>query len=367
MTRVLITGGAGFIGSHVADELLERDYIARVLDVVDPGTAGEAPAYLAPEVEMIVGDITDPVTVRRALEGVDAVVHLAARVGVAQSMRDIEGYIRANDLGTAVLLEELRRHRVARLVVGSTMSVYGEGLYLGQDQRTRNSVRRLRTQMEHRMWDPFDQDGKALAPVLTPEWKQPDPTSLYAVTKYAQERMCLLYGEVYRIPTVALRIFSAYGPRQNLANPYSGVLASFASRLLAGEAPLVYEDGRQKRDFIHVRDVARAIRLALEKPGLGVETANVGSGRGYPVGELARRLADIMGKEIEPQVTGEFRVGDVRHCFADPSHARKLLGFEAEVDLDTGLAEFVTWLEEYGSRELVAHRADARAFGAGRA
>ncbi len=356
MRRVLITGGAGFIGSHLADELIAHGYAVRALDLLHEqihGSGEARPDYLHPEVELVVGDVTNPSTVRRSLDGVDLVVHLAARVGIAQSMPKVASFARVNCLGTAVLLEELRSARVSRLVVASTMSVYGEGLYLGVDQRFRSTVARTPGQLQHRMWEPFDEDGRPLHPVLTPEWKRPDLTSAYAVTKYAQERMCLLAGEASRMPTVALRLFNVYGPRQAPSNPYTGVLTNFASRLLRGEPPLVYEDGRQKRDFIHVRDVARAFKRALEKPGLESETINVGSGRAYPVGDVARRLADVMGLDIEPLVTEEFRTGDVRHCFADPSRAERVLDFEARVDFDDGLAELIAWVEERAPREVV--------------
>ncbi|HET9949313.1 MAG TPA: NAD-dependent epimerase/dehydratase family protein [Longimicrobiales bacterium] len=358
MKRVLITGGAGFIGSHLADELLDRGYAVRVLDVLDEqvhGSTGERPDYLHGDVELVVGDVADPAAVRYCLDDVDAVVHLAARVGVGQSMYEAASYTHVNSLGTAVLLEELRARPVERLVVASSMSVYGEGLYVDADGAFRCDARRTREQLERRAWEPCDTAGRPLTALPTPEWKQPDLSSVYAVTKYDQERLCLLMGEAYGIPIVALRLFNVYGTRQALSNPYTGVLAIFASRLLNERRPLVFEDGSQRRDFVHVRDVARAFRLALEKPDADGQTLNVGSGTSYRVREVGERLAQVMGTEIAPDITGEFRVGDIRHCWADPARARDVLGFEASVDFDEGLAELAAWLEGRSALDRVDH------------
>lgn len=348
MPRVLITGGAGFIGSHLADHLLERGWTVRALDVLDEqvhGPEGVRPDYLDPDVELVVGSVTDPAAVRYSLDAVDAVVHLAARVGVGQSMYEPAAYTDTNTLGTAVLLEELERQPIRRLVVASSMSVYGEGAYRDPDGAMLTGVRRERARLEARQWDPVDAEGSPLTPIPTPESKSPDLSSLYALTKHDQERMCLLFGRAYDVPTVALRLFNVYGTRQALSNPYTGVLAIFASRLLNGRPPLVFEDGRQQRDFVHVHDVARAFRLALEVDGVADEVLNVGGGRAYTIREVARRLARVMGVEIEPRITGEYRTGDVRHCFADPSRARSVLDFEARVDFDEGLARLARWLD----------------------
>ena len=355
MTRVLVTGGAGFIGSHLADHLLEHGYEVRALDVLDEqvhGPSGERPDYLDPRVELVVGDVTDPSAVRYCLEGVQGVVHLAARVGVGQSMYEPFTYSRVNTVGTAVLMEALQDTSVERLVVASSMSVYGEGLYTDAEGRLHSSLRRTRAQLGLRRWEPIDDEGRPLAPVPTPEWKQPDLASVYALTKFDQERMCLLLGEASGIPTVALRLFNVYGPRQALSNPYTGVLAIFASRLLNGRPPLVFEDGLQRRDFVHVLDVARAFRLALEQP-LWSETINIGSGRAFTISEIARRLARVLESEIEPEITGSFRVGDIRHCFADGTRAAQALGFQAEVDFDEGLADLAGWLAGRGAADKV--------------
>jgi dTDP-L-rhamnose 4-epimerase len=346
VATVLITGGAGFIGSHLADELLAHGYAVRVLDDLTPQVHGEGgrPAYLSAEVALHEGDVRNSDAVARALEGVDAVVHLAARVGVGQSMYEIAGYIGVNSLGTAVLLETLLDRRVERLVVASSMSVYGEGLYRRADGSLVPGQERSREQLERGDWELRDADRRPLEPLPTPEDKLPSLSSVYALTKYDQERLCLMFGAAYGVPTTALRFFNTYGPRQALSNPYTGVLAIFAARLLNRKPPLVYEDGHQRRDFVSVSDVARACRLALESDGAAGQAINVGSGRSASVLEVAHRLAGVLGVEIEPELAGKSRAGDIRHCFADVSRARELLGYEPQVTLDAGMAELAEWL-----------------------
>ena len=341
MDRVLITGGAGFIGSHLADELLAAGYSVRALDVlVDQVHEGDRPEYLSPDVELIPGDVRSEDVVRGALESVDAVVHLAARVGVGQSMYEQADYAAANTVGTAVLLDALAERPVRKLIVASSMSVYGEGAY-----EPVPAVERTREQLERREWEPRGAGGEELIPVPTPETKQPALSSVYALTKFDQERLCLLFGSAYSVPAVALRLFNVYGPRQALSNPYTGALAIFASRLLNDNAPVVYEDGAQTRDFVHVSDVARAFRFALERDGADGRVLNAGSGRATSVLEIAHTIAGLLGKEIDPELPGTFRAGDIRHCIADVSLARELLGFEAQVALEDGLAELAEWLQ----------------------
>ncbi|BDG07483.1 NAD-dependent epimerase/dehydratase family protein [Anaeromyxobacter paludicola] len=347
--RVLITGGAGFIGSHLADHLLARGYAVRALDALSPQVHGEDPArppWLAPEVELQVGDVRDPAAVRRALQGVDAVVHLAAAVGVGQSMYQVAHYTSVNGLGTAVLLEALIERPVAKLLVASSMSIYGEGLYRAADGQVRPGAERSLSQLQARDWEVRGPDGEPLAPVPTPEGKAPSLPSVYALSKFDQERLCLTLGRAYGIPTVALRFFNVYGARQALSNPYTGVLAIFAARLLNRRRPLVNEDGRQRRDFVAVEDVARACRLALESPAADGQAVNVGSGRSYTVLDVAARLARALDREaLEPEVVGKYRMGDIRHCFADIGLARRLLGYAPRVDFDDGLAALAGWLE----------------------
>ncbi|MGN6201865.1 MAG: NAD-dependent epimerase/dehydratase family protein [Solirubrobacterales bacterium] len=346
--RVLITGGAGFIGSHLARHLLRQGHEVRALDRLDPQVhpERERPTYLDPEVELIQGDVRDPGAVAEALEGVDAVVHLAARVGVGQSMYEIADYCSVNTVGTGVLLEALTERPLRRLVVASSMSIYGEGLYTTAEGRIAEAVERGRGQLERGEWEPVSPDGRALTPEPTPESKHPCLSSIYALNKYDQERMCLLFGSSYDVPTTALRFFNVYGPDQALSNPYTGVLAIFGGRLLNGKAPLIFEDGEQRRDFVSVHDIARACALALERDEAAGCAVNVGSGESITVSEIAQRLARVTGREeIRAKVTGEYRVGDIRHCFADIARARDVLGYEPRVPLDDGMAELAEWLE----------------------
>ncbi|MFC7334376.1 NAD-dependent epimerase/dehydratase family protein [Rhodocista pekingensis] len=362
---ILITGGAGFIGSHLADELLAAGHRVRVLDSLSPQVHadGERPAYLDPGVDLLRGDVRDPGAVSRALTGVDVVYHFAAMVGVGQSMYQVADYTSVNDLGTAVLLQALIERPVERLVVASSMSVYGEGLYRTPDGRTVEGEERGRAQLSRGEWELRAADGAPLQPVPTPEGKRPSLASVYALGKYVQERQCLLVGAAYGIATVALRFFNVYGTRQALSNPYTGVLAIFASRLLNGNRPMIFEDGRQKRDFVHVRDVARACRLALERPAAAGEAVNIGSGRAIAIDDLAGRLAGIVGRpDLVPEITGRCRVGDIRHCFADIGKARAVLGYAPQVGLEEGLTELADWLSgqiavdrvEQAARELAA-------------
>jgi dTDP-L-rhamnose 4-epimerase len=341
--RVLITGGAGFIGSHVADELIARGYKVRALDSLISQVHGDSrrPSYLAPEVELVVGDVRDPWAVRSALEGVEVVFHFAARVGVGQSMYEIMEYTSVNNVGTAVLLEGLIENPVQRLIVASSMSVYGEGLYRDTRGELHDRVQRSPEQVARGDWDPSI-EGRALVPVPTPETKPAALASVYALSKYDQERLCLMVGAAYKIPTVALRFFNVYGPRQALSNPYTGVLAIFAARFLNRNRPLVFEDGNQRRDFVHVRDVAAACRLALDA-GDG-EVFNIGSGQPISIREVAERMARVLGLPLEPEITGKCRVGDIRHCTADISLARRVLGYEPSVAFDDGLAELAEWI-----------------------
>ncbi len=346
---VLITGGAGFIGSHLADELLRHGYRVRVLDSLSPQVHGEIPDrpdYLDPEVELVVGDVQDPRAVGRALEDVDAVYHLAAKVGVGQSMYQIHDYTRANNAGTAVLLEALIKRPVERLVVASSMSIYGEGLYQDASGEVASATERTLGQLKARQWEVRNAAGEELSPLPTPETKAPALASVYALSKFDQERMCLIAGKAYHIPTVALRFFNVYGPRQALSNPYTGVLAIFASRLLNDLQPVIFEDGLQQRDFVNVRDIALACRLALEVPAAADQVFNVGSGRHFTVLEIADRLSRILGKaHIGAETTESYRVGDIRHCFADISLARRVLGYAPQVSFEEGLEELAAWLE----------------------
>ncbi len=346
---ILITGGAGFIGSHLADELLSHGYHVRIFDNLSPQVHGpncRRPEYLSREVELMKGDVRDAAALGRSLRGAEAVFHFASMVGVGQSMYQIAEYTSVNNLGTANLLQALIDEPVEKLVVASSMSLYGEGLYRTPSGELLPGTERGLGQLKARDWELHDLDGAILTPVPTPETKPPALASVYALSKYDQERLCLIMGRAYRIPTVALRFFNVYGTRQALSNPYTGVMAIFASRLLNNNPPRIFEDGLQQRDFVSVRDVARACRLALEKPGAAGNVFNIGSGQHYTIKELAQRISTVMGKDdLEPEVTGKYRVGDVRHCFADITQAQRVLGYKPRVSLKEGLGELVTWLE----------------------
>src|SRR4051812_3429982 len=332
--HILITGGAGFIGSHLADALLSRGHQVRALDNLSPQVHGphpERPAYLDPEVELIRGDVRDPEIVARALDGVDVVYHLAAAVGVGQSMYEIAQYTSVNNLGTATLLEALieRRDEIGRFVVASSMSIYGEGLYQDPDGNISPSLERSIEQLKNHEWEVRNNRQQVLTPIPTPESKPPTLASVYALSKYDQERMSLLVGLAYGIPTVALRFFNVFGTRQSLSNPYTGVLAIFASRLLNDHAPIIFEDGLQRRDFVSVYDIVQACRLALEVPDAAGRVFNIGSGRAHTVLEVAEKIGKAVGKPtITPEISNSYRVGDVRHCFADIRAARRVLGYE---------------------------------------
>lgn len=345
--KILITGGAGFIGSHLADELLRHGYCVRVLDNLLPQIHGihcVRPTYLDPEVDLIVGDVRDADVVEKALRGIDAVYHFAAALGAGQSMNEIVEYTSINNLGTAVLLEALTRSAVERLIVASSMSVYGEGAYETPNGLPYIPKRRSLEQLRQGHWEVRTLDGIILKPLPTPETRLPDTTSVYALSKYDQECLCLLFGQTFHIPTVALRFFNVYGTRQSLFSPYTAVLALFASHYLNNEPPQIFEDGYQQRDFVHVYDAVRACRLALEIPEAGGRVFNIGSGQPCAIRSLAQEMADVLGKQhIQPQILSKYREGDIRHCFADISLARRMLSYEPEVTLREGLIELLSW------------------------
>jgi dTDP-L-rhamnose 4-epimerase len=356
-TQVLITGGAGFIGSYVADELLANGHRVRVLDNLIPQVHGEkraVPSYLNSKVEFIRGDVRDRSIVRRALAGVDAVFHFAASVGVGQSMYQISEYTSVNNLGTAVLLQEIIEQPVKALIVASSMSLYGEGLYSDRLGFVVANERPIE-QLQAGEWEVRGPSGELLIPVGTPESKPPQLSSIYALSKFDQERMCLITARAYGFRATALRFFNVYGPRQSLSNPYTGVLAIFASRLLNGNRPLIFEDGLQRRDFVSVYDIARACRLALETPEAGGGVFNIGSGRSISICAVAQKIAHVLGCDsIEPELTGRYRAGDIRHCFADITHAQQTLGYEPKVEFEEGIEDLAVCLKGQAPEDRVA-------------
>ena len=322
---ILVTGGAGFIGSHIVEALVEEGLGVRVLDAC----LGE--------------DVTDGAAVRRALRGVDAVCHQAAMVGLGQDMLDIADYSRNNDLGTAVLLRELAAVGFAgRLVLASSMVVYGEGGYRCPNHGERRAEPRDPADLAAGLFEPRCPDcGEALEPLPIDESAPLDPRSVYAATKAHQEHLCFCFARETGVPVTALRYHNVYGPRMPRDTPYAGVAALFASALAAGRSPRVFEDGRQLRDFVHVRDVARANVLALTTPEPLPGAFNVASGQPRTVGELAAALHVAAGQKMPPPVvTGEFRLGDVRHVFASAERAEEVLGFRAREPFEASVAEF---------------------------
>jgi len=353
--NVLVTGGAGFIGSHLVDALIARGHNVRVLDLLVPQVHDRVPTYLNPEAELISGDVCDPQTVSRALIDIDAVFHQAAEVGVGQSMYEIQRYVRANDLGTAVLLEAMVEQRpFKKLVVASSMSIYGEGAYKCEQCGPIFPKLRRPEQLLARRWEvECPVCLGELTPALTDEDKPLFPTSVYAVTKQDQEQYSLIVGHAYNIPTVALRYFNVYGTRQALSNPYTGVCAIFSARLLNDQKPLIFEDGEQTRDFVHVSDIVQANLLALETNSADYQAVNVGTGKPTSVKQINRLLAKGLGKDLDPKIVGKYREGDIRHCVADISRARKLLGYEPRIHLEQGIPELLVWVREQSAKDQV--------------
>ena len=364
---ILITGGAGFIGRFVTAELLARGNRVRVLDSLIEQVHGDVDGskMLDPEAELIRGDVRDKQAMSRALKGVDSVVHLAAEVGVGQSMYEVERYTSTNDVGTAVLFEALIDQPVRRVVTASSMSIYGEGLYRDSDGALVEDAERKGLRDGLSNWEPVDAQGRPLEPVATPEWKRPALSSIYALNKYVQERTTHIMAAPYGIEGVCLRLFNVYGPGQALSNPYTGVLAIFASRLLNGQQPMIFEDGEQRRDFIHVSDVARAFADSLTLPQAVGGTFNIGSGHDRSVTEVATELARAMGKnDLAPIIVGKARIGDIRHCFCDTTLAADKLGFRARQDFGDGLAALADWVAEQTATDKVEQmRAELEARG----
>ncbi len=369
MTKhILVTGGAGFVGSHLVDELVARDHRVRVLDRLEPQVHGPdatepgfRPEYLHPDAELVVGDVGDRATLEQALDGIDVVSHHAAAVGVGQSMYEIERYVARNTQATAALLQVIvdRRQPLERLIVASSMSIYGEGEYHHPGGASIAPLPRSDSQLAERHWEMFGPDGESAIPVPTTEDKPLQPTSVYALSKRDQEEYCLLVGGAYDVPTVALRYFNIYGPRQALSNPYTGVAAIFGSCLLNEQAPTVYEDGLQTRDFVHVHDIVQANLIALDTdPGaIAGQVFNVGTGSPTNLLELYTALQKALGiAGIEPEIPGRFRTGDIRHCYADISRIAEL-GFAPSINLDAGLVDLAKWMRTQEAENLTARAA----------
>ncbi len=356
--QILITGGAGFVGSHLADGLLAAGHSVRILDDLTPQVHpnGQRPEYLSKDVELIVGDVRDPNRLREVLTGVDVVYHFAATVGVGQSMYEIARYMSVNTQGTAELLQAMLDAKMTpeKLIVASSMSIYGEGRYVcsGCGQTAAPAVRSV-AQLRAGTWElSCPGCGGVLKPVPTDETKPSDIGSVYALSKRDQEQLCLIYGQNYDLPVTALRFFNIYGTRQALSNPYTGVAAVFASRMLNGNAPMIFEDGEQMRDFVSIHDIVRANILAMERPESNGEVINVGCGTPITIRQVAEILARALGKDVEPIIANKYRAGDIRHCYADISKARKLLGYEPQVTHEEGFRELAQWLKQQEAGEV---------------
>ena len=352
--KVLVTGGAGFVGSHTVDVLREEGHQVVVLDNLDAqvhGQVGGFPSNLLHHerdeaVRFVHGDVRDPSLMRSLLENIDGVLHLAAAVGVGQSMYQPAHYCDVNVGGTALLLDLLVNEKMgpSKLVVASSMSIYGEGAYLCSTCGPTYPQARDVADMAAGRWEVRCPRCRAfLNATPTGEDKPLAPTSIYAISKKTQEELVLCFGAAYRFPVVALRYFNIYGPRQSLSNPYTGVAAIFLTRLLNGKPPIIFEDGRQSRDFIHVRDVARANVRALTSTAADGRALNLGGGVAVSVLDIFQHLARALGFTGAPSITAQFRAGDVRHCFSDSSMARRLLGWTPEVPLDAGLVGLAEW------------------------
>ncbi len=347
--KVLITGGCGFVGSHLADEYLKQGYHVRILDNLDPivhGDTNNPPTYLNNEVEFIYGDIRDSNLLSKCLEGISIVSHQAAAVSVMQSMWNPTKYAEVNTLGTARLLELLvdrERYPIKKLIIPSSMSIYGEGLY------TQNNIEvfptlRNKEQLDLGVWE-LEWKSNPCVHTPTHEDKPLRPTSIYAITKRDQEEMALSIGREFGIPVVALRYFNIYGTRQSLSNPYTGVAAIFSSRLLNGNVPVVFEDGKQLRDFVHISDIVQANMLATHKNEGDYQVFNIGSGQPISILQVAEKIIGAFGLDLAPKVTHTARPGDIRHCYADISRARETLGFTPKASFESSILELIDWVK----------------------
>lgn len=347
--RVLVTGGAGFVGSHLVDRLIDQGYEVIVLDNLADQVHEQKPEYLNDNAEYVWGDVRDRKILVDLLERADIVSHQAGAVGVGQSMYEIEKYVDVNTLGTARLLDIIVNEEIGleKLVIASSMSIYGEGQYYCAGCDTdKNPSLRDDAQLKRGEWELTCRDcGTTLKAIPTSESKPLESNSIYAITKKDQEEMSLAIGRAYGLPVVALRYFNIYGSRQSLDNPYTGVCAIFSSRIKNDNPPLVFEDGQQTRDFIHVSDIARANQSAIEESSANGHAINVGTGNPQTIEGIAETLIGLYdkGEALSPEITNDFREGDIRHCYADTSKAEQLLDFEPQVSFEAGMRELVEW------------------------
>lgn len=346
--NILITGGAGFIGSHTVDALIERGDHVRVYDNLTPqvhSEGAEKSKFLHPDAEFIKGDVRDRDSLKKVIQGMDLIIHDAAEVGVGQSMYSIDQYISTNVQGTGVLWDILvnDKHSIEKVLVSSSMSIYGEGRYVCRVHGVLAPDPRPENQLREGQWELLCPEcGDPLKPSPTDEEKELNCTSVYAQSKKDQEVYSLMIGKAHGIPTVACRYFNCYGPRQSLNNPYTGVGAIFCSSIKNDQSPLIYEDGQQMRDFIHVKDLVRGRLCALDNPDADFDVFNIGTGTPSSILEIAETLIKLANKNIQPNVTRKFRNGDIRACYADITKIRTL-GYEPEITLKEGLKDLMEW------------------------
>jgi len=348
--KILVTGGAGFIGSWLIESLAQSGHQIVVVDNLSPQIHGAVPQLDAPwlrlsGIEFIRADIRDLAVMDAVLARVDAVVHLAAETGTGQSMYQIAHYYEVNQQATAAMFEAIgTRHRhIKRVVLASSRSIYGEGAYrLGGELVV--PAPRSAAHMKAGQFEPVGPAGEQLELIATPEHAPASPASVYAATKLANETLGKIFAEAYHTPVVALRFQNVYGERQSLRNPYTGILSIFSNRMRQNQPINIFEDGQESRDFVHVSDIVSSITLALEQPLSGFQALNVGSGVPTTVMEMAQILRELLGSSSELSVSGDFRAGDIRHCYADLSRAGETLAFKPSLDVRQGLQRFCTWV-----------------------
>lgn len=356
--KILVTGGAGFIGSFLVDKLVEQGHDVRIFDNIEPQVHpnGNEPDYLNKKAEFIKGDICDEETLTNAIQDIDIIFHQAAMVGVGQSMYQIKRYVNANTMGTANLMDILvnKNHNIKKVIVASSMSIYGEGSYECEDCGKISPQLRTEEQMKNKDWEVHCPNcNKILKPIPTDENKKQEINSIYALTKKDQEDISINIGKSYGIPSVALRYFNVFGPRQSLSNPYTGVAAIFMSQIKNNNIPQIFEDGLQSRDFVSVHDIVQSNILAMSQKSADYEVFNVGTGNHVTIKQVAETLIKLYRKDIEPRVVGKFRKGDVRHCFADISRIKNKLDFEPKVDFEEGMQELINWAATAESKDMI--------------
>ncbi len=345
--KILVTGGAGFIGSFLVDKLVDLGYQVRILDnLEDQVHQGKKPTYLNKEAEFIEGDVRDYSDFKEATRRVDAIFHLAAAVGVGQSNYQIGKYMDTNAGGTANLFDILvnSKNEVKKVITISSMTGYGEGNYFCKKCGIVRPGLRDEKQLKKKDWNLYCQTCQNIVdPIPTDEKALDCPNSIYGLSKKVQQDLSFLIGSIYKIPVVVLRGFNIYGPRQSLSNPYTGVTAIFISRLKNNKEAVIFEDGLQTRDFVSVHDVVDAFVLSLENEEANKQIFNIGSGKGTTILEVAKTLSKLLGKSELITINKEFRKNDIRHCFADISKAKKILDWKPKIGLEEGFRELIAW------------------------